>query len=257
VITLDAYTSAGVVSPSADQGLTVAGGTTASFDLASQIVGESNAAVHIHVASGAIVARIVEGSADSSLHGIVLGGEPALDLAWGSVPSSGVATIVGYNPTDRIENLSATVYLKDYTTSAVTATAYPHSAFAVPVIPSTGVPNAGVGALVLHSSGAVVASVIDGFTTRSQVLSSGTELHAGVHVIVNAQATPLATVQVVGGGALSSQSFGADLTLRSNFGPYQEAAMNGTGWAIVTTSKPTAVFYITGAATAEVALDGR
>jgi len=50
---------------------------------------------------------------------------------------------------------------------------------------------------------------------------------------------------------------GAQLLVSGPMSRYRVRTMTGTGFATVASPQPIAVFYATGAATAEVALDGR
>ncbi len=258
VVSVTAFTSAGVLTPGADQGLTIAGGRSVAINISSQIIGEANAALNVHVASGRIVARLIEGTPGGSLRGILLGGALHRDLVWGNVPTSGIATINGFNPSDHIVSVSATVLMADFQIAPVTMTAYPHSAFSLRIIPSTGVPSVGIAAIELRASGPVAATLRDGASTTSLVASSGTALSSGLHLILNAAGQASGVVQIVGGGSVTTRGYdGAQLRVNGSASYYRVRTMTGTGFATIASSSPIAVFYATGAATAEVALDGR
>ena len=258
VASVTAFTSSGVLTPSADQGVTIAGGSSVTMNISSQIIGEANVALDVHVASGRIVARLIEGTPGGSLRGILLGGALHRDLAWGNVPTSGIATINGFNPSDQVVSVSATVLMADYQIAPVTMTAYPHSTFSLRVIPSTGVPSVGAAAIELRATRPIAATLSDGVSTTSLVASSGTPLSSGTHLIVNAASHASGVVQIVGGGSVTSHGYdGAQLLVSGPMSRYRVRTMTGTGFATVASPQPIAVFYATGAATAEVALDGR
>ena len=258
VVSVTAFTASGVLTPGADQGVTIAGGRSVAINISSQIVGEANAALNLQVASGRVVARLIEGTPGGSLRGILLGGALSRDLAWGNVPTSGIATINGFNPSDQVVSVSATVLMADYRIAPVTMTAYPHSAFSLRVIPSTGVPSVGIAAIEMHASGAIAATLRDGMSAMSLVASSGTPLTSGTHLIVNAAGHPSGVVQIIGGGSVTAHAFGgAELSVSGPASRYRVRTMTGAGSATLTSRQPIAVFYATGVATAEVALDGR
>lgn len=258
VVTVTGYVASGVVSPDADQGLTIPGGDSTAINISSQLIGEANAALHVQTAAGRVVARLIEGTPGGSLHGILVGGDLRHTFAWGNVPTSGIATINGFNPGNQVVSVSATVLMAGYDIAPVTVTAYPHSAFSLPVIPSTGVPSAGLAAIELRATGSMSATLRDGATPTALVASSGTPLTSGSHLVINAGGLASGALQIVGGGEIHTRAVGAaHVRFQSSTARYRVSTMSGAGSVMVLSAQPVAVFFATGVATAEVALDGR